>query len=791
MSQATLFFIPIVFGIVLNIVPRVLSLGAMPVYLLTDGISLVFLILYLSANFLFLLLPKVFHKEHWMGSVCSGVSVSHFISIVGAFYADIAYLYFSVKNRRDFGLFYEKLTDYLVQEWWFYVSLVISTGCMMAAIYALYKNTIKINEQWIKIFSISIALILPLILVWPLEMITIRLFTVTEAEIFSNPPRIILLLQNSVYAILTASVVLILFFKRNIYQLGLLWIKSLVNFAGILSGITLFLKSALWTLPYLLLARRTGESAYQLIRAKPSIITDEFITLLPIILLVLFLGIFKKIIKKMMFDDTKESSKTTGNFGSACWASVFDLKKLNAYDNQNGIPIGADRDNKVIYLPLCNKLTISPPGGGKTTASSIVALLTHEGSVFAWDIKGELWAIAARYRSEVLKRKIVVIDPYNITQGRDFSKGKPKSCRKKYCINPFDWIPEDKKQRDRIINTIAASFVINEGGSATHFDENAKILIRGYIDYMMNLPREQRGLPMLYQLMSENMEEAQLTFDQMAQMQGRAGAAANQINRVGSDERGSILSTSYRQIDWMGDSNIQETLSISNFDLKDFIKGEMDIFVVLPEDQVKEHSRLVRMIMAILMGMIVQTEPSQLPQKKMLFLLEELAQLGYCPDVEQCIEVLRARSVVVWAVFQTLSQIELFEKPDLFKGAPLKQIFTTDDTKTMEWIQTLGGKKTVLTKTLSNNTGDSRQKMQILGGSVSSGEGESIHETGVDLIQLNEIRELDKDEQFVFLHSAKPIKCRKIRYFEHSLFSGKYDQNPMEKNIANKSRVAG
>ena len=56
---------------------------------------------------------------------------------------------------------------------------------------------------------------------------------------------------------------------------------------------------------------------------------------------------------------------------------------------------------------------------------------------------------------------------------------------KNYRLNPFDWIPEDKKQRDRMINTFAASFVINEGGFATHFDENAKILIRGYIDYMM------------------------------------------------------------------------------------------------------------------------------------------------------------------------------------------------------------------------------------------------------------------------------------------------------------------
>ena len=159
---------------------------------------------------------------------------------------------------------------------------------------------------------------------------------------------------------------------------------------------------------------------------------------------------------------------------------------------------------------------------------------------------------------------------------------------------------------------------------------------------------------MLYQLMSESIEDAKMTFEEMAGLQGRAGAAANQISRVGVDERGSILSTSYRQIDWMGDSNIQDTLVSSNFNLTDFLKGNMDIFVVLPEDQVKEHNRLVRMLMALLMGQIVQANPSELPKQKIVFLLEELAQLGYCPDVEQCIEVLRARGVVVWTVFQTL-----------------------------------------------------------------------------------------------------------------------------------------
>ncbi|MBV9576343.1 MAG: type IV secretory system conjugative DNA transfer family protein [Gammaproteobacteria bacterium] len=506
-------------------------------------------------------------------------------------------------------------------------------------------------------------------------------------------------------------------------------------------------------------------------------IKDHPLFYLPYLILFILLGIYRYYFGMLRFDEASSIDETSGHFGTAQYADQKDLAAIDAYEKEDRVFIGV-YEHAPIYFPLYNKLTISPPGGGKTSTSSIPILLTHDGPVFAFDIKGELWAVTARFRADILGRNVIVIDPFGIKKSEDFKRGKSTSLLTEHRLNPFDWIPEDK--RDRMINAFAASFVINEGGYATHFDENAKILIRGYIDYLMNQESSRRTLPMLYQLMSENLEEAQLTFDQMAQLNGRAGAAANQINRVGQDERGSILSTSYRQIDWMGDSNIQATLAESNFDLRDFLKGNMDIFVVLPEDQVKEHNRLFRMIMSLLMSLIVQANPSDLPKKKMLFLLEELAQLGASPDVEQCIEVLRARGVIIWTVFQTLKQIDRFSTPDLFLGVPLKQIFTNDDVPTMQWIQTLSGKKTVLTKTLSANKGDSHQKMQVFGGNVSMGEGESIHETGADLIQLNEIRELPQDEQLVFLHGVKPIRCKKVRYFEHAGFNDKYDPNPLE-----------
>jgi type IV secretory pathway TraG/TraD family ATPase VirD4 len=579
-------------------------------------------------------------------------------------------------------------------------------------------------------------------------------------------------------AVLVGTIYCVLVLMRDFSLNQIMWLRRAAKAVAILCGL-----ASIWLILSSLIdakniALHYGIYGFDFLHLLSYKFHQSIPSTVPFIIMIVFAGICSVLLQ---LKKGAPSRQTSGHFGSANWANKDDLISLNAYSPETGPFIGADEKDRGLYLPLKNKLTISPPGGGKTTSSSIPVLLSHTGPVFVFDIKGELWATTARYRSEVLKRNVIVIDPYEVTKGKDFANGKPENLLRKDTLNPFDWIPEHQGARDRMINAFAASFVINEGGMATHFDENAKILIRGYIDYLMTFPKTERTLNNLFQLMSETSKEAELTFEHMTQMNGRAKAAANQIMRVGSDERGSILSTSYRQIDWMSDSNIQSTLLESNFDLRDFLKGNMDIYVVLPEDQIKEHNRLVRMIMALLMGLIVQANPTELPKQKMLFLLDELAQLGYCPDVEQCIEVLRARGVVVWTVFQSLSQIELFKKPDLFKGAPLKQIFTIDDAKTMQWIQTLAGKKTVVTQTISSNKGTSKQSNKIMmGGTSSRGESESAHETGVDLIPLNEIRELPYGEQFIFLHGAKPIRCKKVRYFEREEFQKKYDKNPLE-----------
>jgi type IV secretion system protein VirD4 len=298
---------------------------------------------------------------------------------------------------------------------------------------------------------------------------------------------------------------------------------------------------------------------------------------------------------------------------------------------------------------------------------------------------------------------------------------------------------------------------------------------------MKTFKKDNRNLVNLYELMAEEVKSSKNTFSAMSELSGRAAAAANQISRVGANERGSILSTSYRQVDWIGDKNMQKTLMDSTFDLRDFLKGNMDIYVVLPQEQVREHSRLMRILLSLLKYLILSADPDELPHKKMLFLLDELAQLGYCPDVEEFIEVLRSRGVVIWTVFQSNDQIELYKKPDLFRGMPMKQIFTLDDVPTMRWIQALGGKESVITQSFSKQKGHSWRESGLATGHSSHTEASSRHETGVDLIQLSDIREMPNDEQIIFIHGQKPVRCKKAFYFEHPFFAGKFDENPLER----------
>ena len=139
---------------------------------------------------------------------------------------------------------------------------------------------------------------------------------------------------------------------------------------------------------------------------------------------------------------------------------------------------------------------------------------------------------------------------------------------------------------------------------------------------------------------------------------------------------------------------------------------------------------------------------------------------------------MRSRGVKVLASFQTIGQVEVYRDDAIFKGMPVKHFLRSDDIKTLEWIQKLGDKTTVLTENVSRNSSTAHKWSR-----PSVSESYSVSETATDLIHFNDIREMPEDEQYVFIRGMRPIRCKKAYYFNEPIYRGKYDINPLENRV--------
>jgi type IV secretory pathway TraG/TraD family ATPase VirD4 len=750
--------------------------SALIVFMFVLSVGICAVIIYLC-NKTFLLKPLI-----------SAAITACVLSIIGRIAFDLIWMFEVLIKTNAPGSLNTMLNDYFSNEWQVYFLLIIAitlayvTRYLFDSVDSTNSNNVK-SESDVKEAKSSLIRHQ----IWPLLSIVLFIPQIMNAVIYGyNLNANYVELDSGIYFGVVYCIVVIAIWVHSFYKKEELDLENavflrLARITAISSGIAFSMLLFSMIYVYKAEALRNGIYGFDALSSIIKSMTNRPELFLPVLVILIISAAARQYFKKMQFN--QKSQSTSGNFGSAKWMTESSFKDMKAYEDQGSL-FGKDDKGRLLRCLMKNRTIIAAPGGGKSAGIVIPALLTEDRPVFVNDIRGELWAVTARQRAYGFgrKRKVVAIDPFRILSQPEYKSNKQDDLIQIYTINPFDYISKDELERDRDINALISSLVVRENDHSQHWDDNAEIFLAGLVDFILKESvnnNESRNLLQLHNIMKKDLDGMKLLLEMMFEKGGYSSAAASQILKTAPEERGSIYSTTYRQLKWLVDTNMQRTFAKSNFDLREFVKGDMDIFIVIPEDQVVFHQRVFRMMFTLVTNMLSQTSPSNLPKKEILFVLDELGQYGYCKDVERAIEILRARGAVVWALFQSYGQIKLYKKPDLFTNAKIKQIFEVDDEDTMKWIQALGGKKTVLTKTLSTHIGDSRHKMQAFGGHISRGEGENVQETGVDLIHINQIRELSNDEQFVFIRGEKAIKCKRLLYFNDPHFIGKYDKNPL------------
>jgi len=508
-------------------------------------------------------------------------------------------------------------------------------------------------------------------------------------------------------------------------------------------------------------------------------------------------GLFKKLLK-LKDNSLFKRLFTFGYGGSADWANVIEYegkephiddlepytKGVFSYDPILGRTLFQDDPfpRLVGVKDDAHLITIGMTGSGKSTSVLKPNLALLKKSIFIYDPKAELAKATLRRRcAKSYKGRIKVegktliemsghmtflLDPFKETRD-EFEY---------YTFNPMALIDINDDRCMELISAISDGCVLPPSDSKDeHFTDNAKNMIEAVIIHVISrYPKENHNLPFVLDLISGSAEfyydvpdEAQidrfqeLLIDMMTNdaVGGLPKQVSSRIMGMGENEKGSVLSTTFRCLKWVGDPAMRKQLvSSENFQilkgcqLTDF--GDKTVYIVLHPDLVKAQMRWLR----VLTNVFIYTEKKRKEKSKVdsttLFILDEFYQLGGRLDsITKGFPFLRSYNIKLWLFFQSLSQLkESFGDAwtDVV-SASNTQILGVNDPETAEWVsKRLGSRRN---KTIKKEKWYSH--------------GEVIKERIDPLLSIDEVEsELGKNTelQIVFPVQGRPMRLERITY---------------------------
>ncbi|MCA9013458.1 MAG: type IV secretory system conjugative DNA transfer family protein [Planctomycetaceae bacterium] len=328
----------------------------------------------------------------------------------------------------------------------------------------------------------------------------------------------------------------------------------------------------------------------------------------------------------------------------------FGFQNPSSIDKPRKIAASAEA-SPVLYDGNSHLMTFAPTGAGKGRGMIIPTLLRYPGSVVVIDPKGENYAVTADQRRK-MGQKVVVLDPFHRA-----TRGKSEGDR----FNVFDIFKLPNTIIDADASMLAWQLAAGHSFSKDAFwDNTAAAFMFGLIchvatafdDSDRNLNRVLKylyaddivyGLAVLLDSKTVKCPQAHREIAAFLQLPDR-------------DTRPSVLATALSWVKSLNMQCVEETLESSTFDLQDLLDGHpISIYLCIPPDKLLSHRSLLRMWIAALMTTVLRRETC--PDRQTLFVLDECAQLGTMPLLEQAVTLLRGYGLQVWTFWQDLEQV--------------------------------------------------------------------------------------------------------------------------------------
>ena len=319
--------------------------------------------------------------------------------------------------------------------------------------------------------------------------------------------------------------------------------------------------------------------------------------------------------------------------GDARWATKGERGAM-----QKGLEFGLDRDTgKPIRVAVeGNILTVAPPRRGKTSGLMIPNLAVADknawnGPAVVIDPKAEAF-LAVAERRRALHRHVRCLDPMNLCGGTDrwnpLAGLDPANIvylqRVARTLLPPAISEENAYFQNRAVDAIVAAFL------AAHSIGNATPLA-----------------------VSNLLSSAERLAEALDGIEGTTVTRVRELLKMEAKTRDPILSTAQQSFQWCDDKRLQDLTSESTFSLADLCKGDTDLFISVPTEDLETLAPFLRWLLTDLFVAIRRNRVSE----RLIVFVDETRTLGKCRELITAAGELPGHGASLWTFWQDRSQI--------------------------------------------------------------------------------------------------------------------------------------
>ena len=217
---------------------------------------------------------------------------------------------------------------------------------------------------------------------------------------------------------------------------------------------------------------------------------------------------------------------------------------------------------------------------------------------------------------------------------------------------------------------------------------------------------------------------------------------------------------------WLALPSLARLVCGSGFKTRHLLSGKLDVFINLPLKVLQSSPQAARVILGALLNAVY--EARGLRGSRILFLLDEVARLGYMGILETARDTGRKYGINLCLIYQSLGQLTqgwgAHGRQAWFDAAYLRLFSHIQDYEAADFLSKACGEFTALGDSVTEGSGSSSSGWDHH--SRSAHQSTSQQQVARRLIKPEEVlHSLRYDEQIVLVQNAPPLRCGRAIYF--------------------------